>query len=89
MSYYYVSTANPATSVKFSLTANFINPSVKNLIISKNNIIEIFTINEHGLIPECEFTVYGEIIYMKTIQIKSIFLLIYRENNVIIMYKKI
>jgi DNA damage-binding protein 1 len=64
MSWNYVVTAHKPSSVKFSLTGNFTGPDDRNLIIGKNNQLEIWTMTEEGIDPKHDVPIYGRIATM-------------------------
>lgn len=61
MSYNYVVTAHKPTAVNGCVTGNFTSPRDLNLIIAKNNRMEIYVVTPEGLRPVKEVAIYGRI----------------------------
>jgi len=61
MSWNYVVTAYKPSSIRFSLTGNFTGPNDRNLIVGKNNQLEIWTMAEEGIEPKHDVPIYGRI----------------------------
>ena len=65
--YNYIGLIRKSTSVSHCLRANFFNPKIPNLILSKNNIIEFYDLTKEGLKPNTSINIYGKIILMLSI----------------------
>jgi DNA damage-binding protein 1 len=61
MSYLYAVTSQKATAVNFSVVCNFCSPNEKNLILAKNNHLEIYNLKENGLALITDVTLFGSI----------------------------
>ncbi|KAL0476643.1 DNA damage-binding protein 1 [Acrasis kona] len=61
MSWNYAVTAYKPSSIRFSLTGNFTGPLDRNLIVGKNNQLEIWTMAEEGIEPKHDVPIYGRI----------------------------
>ncbi|XP_037087603.1 DNA damage-binding protein 1-like [Pollicipes pollicipes] len=65
MSHNYVVTAQKPTAVNHCVTGNFTSSSDLNLIMAKNNRLEVFIVSPEGLQPVKEIGIYGLIAVMK------------------------
>ncbi|XP_043235477.1 DNA damage-binding protein 1-like isoform X1 [Amphibalanus amphitrite] len=65
MSHNYVVTAQKPTAVNHCVTGNFTSPTDLNLIMAKNNRLEVFIVSPEGLQPVKEIGIYGLISVMK------------------------
>lgn len=92
MSYNYVVTAQEATGINASVTGNFTGPDDLNLIIAKNNKLEVHLVTPEGLQPKLDLNIYGRISSMKLfrpLNEKQDFLFILTERfRIAILYYK-
>ena len=65
MSYNYIVTAQEATAINAAVTGHFTSPSDLNLIISKNNRLEVHLVTPEGLQPKLDLSVYGRVATMQ------------------------
>lgn len=65
MSQNYIVTAQEATAINASVTGHFTGPQDLNLIIAKNNKLEIHLVTPEGLQPKLDLNIYGRIATMK------------------------
>uniref|UniRef100_A0A2S2P1T8 DNA damage-binding protein 1 n=1 Tax=Schizaphis graminum TaxID=13262 RepID=A0A2S2P1T8_SCHGA len=72
-SQFYTTTIKKATAVSFSESGFFISPTQLNLIVAKHNCLEIYLINENGLLLLSEKELYGKIEIMKVFRPKNKF----------------
>jgi len=61
MSYNYIVTAQEATGINASVTGHFTGPNDLNLIIAKNNKLEVHLVTPTGLQPKLDVNVFGRI----------------------------
>lgn len=85
----YVVTAHKPTTVSNSVAGNFTSPLEKNLILSKNNKLEIYLVTKDGVKPLKEINIYGQVAVMKLFRPPnadkdSLFLLTNRYNAMIL-----
>jgi len=89
MSYNYVVTAHKPSAVTACVTGNFTSKDDINLIVAKNNRLELYVVTSDGLRPLKEVTIYGKISTMKLFrpagEIKDfLFILTHRHNAIIL-----
>lgn len=65
MAHHYFVTAHKPTAVNACVTGNFTSSSDLNLVVAKNNRIEIHTVTPEGLRPIKEIFLYGKVAVMK------------------------
>ncbi|KAI5740244.1 hypothetical protein M8J76_002026 [Diaphorina citri] len=65
MAHHYFVTAHKPTGVNACVTGNFTSSTDLNLVVAKNNRIEIHTVTPEGLRPVKEIFLYGKIAVMK------------------------
>ncbi|CAI6352621.1 unnamed protein product [Macrosiphum euphorbiae] len=70
-SQFYTTTVIKATAPSFSESGFFISPVQRNLIVAKLNCIEIYLINEHGLLLLSETELKGKVEIMKVFRPKN------------------
>ena len=61
MSHNYIVTAQEATGINASVTGNFTGPNDLNLIIAKNNKLEVHLVTPSGLESKLDSNIYGRI----------------------------
>lgn len=61
MDYTYAACSHPASAVNFSLSCNFISAAAHDLVIVKNNHIEVYSVTEEGLNMKIDTALYGRI----------------------------
>ena len=61
MSQNYIVTAQEATGINASVTGHFTGPNDLNLIIAKNNKLEVHLVTPAGLQSKLDLSVYGRI----------------------------
>ena len=70
MAYNYVVTAHKPTAANASLFGNFTGPDDLNLIVAKNNRLDIQLVTAEGLVPLLDVGIYGRIASMQLIRPK-------------------
>ncbi|XP_017040124.2 DNA damage-binding protein 1 isoform X1 [Drosophila ficusphila] len=89
MSHHYVVTAQKPTAVVACLTGNFTSPTDLNLIIARNNQVEIDLVTPEGLRPLKEININGTIAVMKHFRPpdsnKDLLFILTRRYNVMIL----
>ncbi|XP_030764681.1 DNA damage-binding protein 1 [Sitophilus oryzae] len=89
MAYHYVVTAHKPTAVTACVTGNFTSSSDLNLIVAKNNRLDIFLVTPEGLRPIKEIGLYGKVAVMKLFRPQHekkdlLFIVTYRYNAMIL-----
>ena len=69
--YNYISSIRKTSSIDQCVRSFFIYEDVPNLLLSKNNIIEIYDLSKKGLIYNREINIYGKIILLLNIPISN------------------
>ncbi|KAH8359699.1 hypothetical protein KR093_008397 [Drosophila rubida] len=89
MSHHYVVTAQKPTAVVACLTGNFTSPTDLNLVIARNNQVEIDLVTPEGLRPLKEININGKITVMKHFRPpdsnKDLLFILTRRFNVMIL----
>ena len=65
MAHNYVVTAQEATAVNAAVRGHFTGPNDLNLIISKNNRLEVHVVSPEGLKPIIDINIYGRVATME------------------------
>ena len=68
----YLATAQRGTAVSFCLTGNFIRQSDVNLLVAKNNHLEVYSLCPEGLRLLTDINVYGQICCCKAFKSPSL-----------------
>eukprot|EP00493_Phyllostaurus_siculus_P021220 UN21546 len=93
MSYNYAVTAQEATGINAAVTGHFTGPDDLNLVIAKNNCLEVHTVTAEGLQPKLDVKIYGRIATMQLFRPPNekqdfLFLLTERYRVAILAYKQ-
>ena len=93
MSYNYIVTAQEATGINAAVTGHFTGPDDLNLVIAKNNCLEVHTVTAEGLQPKLDIKIYGRIATMQLFRPPNekqdlLFLLTERYRIAILAYKQ-
>jgi len=93
MSYNYTVTAQEATGINAAVTGHFTGPDDLNLVIAKNNCLEVHTVTPEGLQPKLDVKIYGRIATMQLFRPPNekqdfLFLLTERYRVAILAYKQ-
>lgn len=74
MSKLLITTTQEATSVSYSTVGCLLKEGNKNLIFSRDTVVSIYDVEGSDVTFVKDFTIYGEIIFLKCIHPKSIFI---------------
>ncbi|XP_065647466.1 DNA damage-binding protein 1 isoform X2 [Hydra vulgaris] len=92
MAYNYVVTAQEATAINATVTGHFTGPTDLNLIVAKNNKLELHMVTPEGLQPKFDLNVYGRVAVMQLFRPQNenqdlLFILTERYRTAILAYK--
>ena len=79
MAYNYVVTAQDATAINATVTGHFTGPTDLNLIVAKNNKLELNMVTPEGLQPKLDLNVYGRVAVMQLFRPPVSYFYIYYE----------